>query len=457
MKKLFTLFLAMFVLCATFAQSNKYAVTNTPVESEMSRSNWYGWYFQSNYVHVQAAESEYQLFIPAGTFSSDVTLEQVRFYCNTSENITSYTGDPFTLDVDFIIRIYNGSSLNGTDFNPGEIAYTQTYNPEAAGAEVGVQLVQLNTPFVVHPTDNVTIGIYCADRCSMGLGDHDPECAGLNFAYWPEYGEGFHHYYWTAGDPAWAYENAPVREHDPWNLSVYYNDGQGYQYISDWASEIYDPDDPEQYPDEITRLIVDNYTDSIYFYGGTFNHGIDTSIGQTAISVYLIDENLGELYFYQDEQWGQYDIDTIEPNVGWRLGPIGLIGLETQFEEEGLTWPIQMCISSSTAFSRNTVDPNLDNNTYCIEVGRESDFEDGLHENTKDLTVYPNPASNLIHIANEAGAQISVYNIAGQEVMAIESAEANESINVAALSEGLYIVRVANGNEVFTAKVNIVR
>ena len=41
--------------------------------------------------------------------------------------------------------------------------------------------------------------------------------------------------------------------------------------------------------------------------------------------------------------------------------------------------------------------------------------------------------------------------------MSIENANASATINVANLTEGLYIVRVVNGNEVATSKVNIVR
>ena len=460
MKKLFTFLMAMFVVSMTFAQTNKYAVTGITPSSEQSRSNWYGWFSESGYVHVQAAESEYMLFMPSGTFNTDVTLEKVRFYTIPSENITNYTGDPFTLDADFVIRIYTGSSVNGTDFTPGTLAYSQTYNPATVGAEAGPQEVILNTPFTVHPTDNVTIGIYSADMCSMGLGDDDPECANLNFAYWPDYSEGYHHYYYTGSSPAWAYENAPVNEHDPWLLSVFYNDGLGYQYICDWYSTIYDPEDTQTYPDEITRLVVDNYTDSIYFYGGTFNKGLDTSIGRNYISIYIEDANLGTMYFVEDEEWGQYDIDTLDVNYGWRIGgptnPLGLVGLETQFEELGMTWPVQMCISSRVEFLRNSVDINEENNTYCITVGREEDFI-GLEEVTNNLVVFPNPASNYIQISNEAGANISIYNLAGQEVLSSTITSNCENINVSSLCEGMYIVRISNGKEIQTCKVSIVR
>ena len=58
---------------------------------------------------------------------------------------------------------------------------------------------------------------------------------------------------------------------------------------------------------------------------------------------------------------------------------------------------------------------------------------------------------------NAAGSMITGYNVAGQEVLSVTSAEANETLNVSNLKAGLYIVRVANGNEVSTAKVSIVR
>ena len=97
---------------------------------------------------------------------------------------------------------------------------------------------------------------------------------------------------------------------------------------------------------------------------------------------------------------------------------------------------------------------NLENNTQCITV---TDVHDGIIENNNTLTVSPNPASTYLNVENAAGAQISVYNIAGQEVLSVESAEANETLNISSLNAGLYIVRVANGNEVSTAKVSIVR
>jgi hypothetical protein len=459
MKRIFTFVMAMLCVSMMFAQSNKYEVVGVPAGPEMDRSDWYGWYTQSGYVHVQPAESEYMLYIPAGTFETDVTLEKVRFYTIPSENITNYTGDPFTLDVNFQIRIYTGCSIDGTTFDPGTVAQTQIYNPSNAGAEAGIQLVTLNQPFTVHPTDNVCVAIYCDDRCSMGLCDDDADCAGINFAMWPEYdANAYHHYYWTGGNPAWAYENATVAEHDPWNLSVYYNDGLPYVHKCNWYAEIYDPNDNQTDPDKITALTVDPYTDSIYFYGGAFNKGIDTSISSCTVSIYMIDQNLGNVYFWENEAVGQYDIDTLEVNYGWRFGPFGLVGLyEGTFldDAEGLSWPLQLCLNIEPNFTDPStyIDPNLDDNTYCITV----DYDNGIQPYNNTVNVFPNPASTAITVENVAGAQVSVFNIAGQEVLSVEAANANETLNVSALPEGMYIVRVVNGTEVGTSKVSIVR
>lgn len=451
MKKAFTFLIALVFVCAAFAQTGKYEITGMPVNNDVPRSNWYGWYTHSSYVHVQAAESEYQLFIPAGTFNSTVTLEQVRFYAIPSENINNYTGDPFTLDVDFIVRIYSGSSVNGVDFNPGQLAYTQVYNP----LDAGDQVVTLTTPFTVNPNDNVTIGIYCADRSAMGLCDDDPTCAGLNFANWPDYGDGFHHYYWTAGNPAWAYENANVQEHDPWTLSVFYNDGNGYQSVCDWKSHIYDPNDAQTYPDDITSLYLDQYTDSVYFYGGAFNYGIDSSYGIEYIDIYVDGET--PFYFMEHEPLTTEAISH-EQNYGFRYGPVGFIAVE-EMADYGISFPFTMCfeVTYEPDASYPSSDPNLDNNRYCVEYTNVEPIEPGINENTNGLNVYPNPACNFISIENVSGAQISIFNIAGQEVMAIESANANETINIANLTEGVYVVRVVNGNEVATSKVSIVR
>ncbi|MBO7625221.1 MAG: T9SS type A sorting domain-containing protein, partial [Bacteroidales bacterium] len=121
----------------------------------------------------------------------------------------------------------------------------------------------------------------------------------------------------------------------------------------------------------------------------------------------------------------------------------------SDMENYGLSFPFNVCFS----FEPYGQDPNLDNNIACAEI---TDI-DLVPTTTKTLNFFPKPANTYINVENAAGSQISVYNIAGQEVLSVESDEANETINVSNLNAGLYIVRMVNGNEVSTAKVSIIR
>ena len=453
----------MIVVSASFAQvGNRYAVTGLSNSSSygIDRSGWKGYYTESGYVHVQKAESEYFLFLPAGTFDSVVTLNKVRFYTIPSSNISNYGDDEpvITLNNDFEVRIYSGAYVDGLDFHPGTLKKTITYNPAAIDASAGPQVVHLPTPFTVNPGDTIAIGIYSAEASTMGLCNDDATCADVNFAVWPEYDEGIHHYYWTGGSPAWAYQNATAREHDPWNLTVFYDDGREYVRENDWEVRFFDPEEIESNT-VIENWIIDESTDSLLVKFGMYNGDLDTFIGDPEFSLWLIDEELGELVAFDHSKLGpeEYQYDTLAPRYGWTIGSNGGLAIMPIAENyDDFSWPIQMCVQVWPNGLDNYYDPDTTNNKVCIPVGRMEDFE-GVEENTNTLNVTPNPASTTLTVENAAGSQIFVYNIAGQQVMSIESAEANETLNVSNLNAGLYIVRVVNGKQVSTAKVSIVR
>ena len=99
-------------------------------------------------------------------------------------------------------------------------------------------------------------------------------------------------------------------------------------------------------------------------------------------------------------------------------------------------------------------DPVAKNNMGILYVVRRvgiNDVEEG------GVNVYPNPATEVINIANAEGAQISVFDIAGKLITSVASASANETISCADFAKGLYIVRIAEGNNVITKKVSVVR
>lgn len=442
MKKLFTLAVAMILVSMSFAQGQLINTTTQVQLPASERSDWFGFYATSGSVFVMPAESEYCLRIPEGSIPAGAQLESVRFYHTNSDHVTGYDGT-FNNET-YVIRIYTGTTYDAenADITPGTLVYSQNYTIPDGDDALGINVCNLTTPFTMPATGDITVSVYAAEAAAACLCPTDDACEALNFALFGGYEDnGYHHY---------QFGNGGVYYNKPFLLGVYFNDGNAYQPKSDIAPEIYDPQDSQTYPDEVSEIVVDAYTDSLYFYGGAFNLGIDPAVGYYYFSLYLDGENP---YYFEDNVSLVEDADTLEMYYGWRWQ--FTLGALEEILELGFDYPLTLClhVSYESAEGYNGIDPNTDNDTYCVNYV----YDNGINENNNDLMVYPNPACNEIHVDNVAGAQISIYNIAGQEVMSIENADANATINVSNLTEGLYIVRMVNGNEVATSKVNIVR
>ena len=456
MKKLFTFFAAMAFVTMSFAQLNESVITNVQNPGNMTRDEWYGFTSNSLSAFIFDAEAEYLLRIPANDLQAGSTLTKVMFQHLTSESFGNYTGDPFGCET-YTIKIYTGTTLTpvtyiGSDeqehtydsLNPGTIAWSMQYSP----TETGQQIVELTAPFTI-PAADFCVSIYAADKSAGGLCPTDPACAQQSFAFMDEE-TGWWHY---------QFGNNNVYTDKPWYLAVYNHTDGIPVHKCDWAVALHDPDDAQTFPDEITWLQVDQYTDSLYLAFEMGNMGPDTAYGHVYLDCYL-EGNGQQLDVFTDDDWdlSQTTNGYMMANYGWWAVNYGGIMAMEDMETLGLTFPFQLCIHCDwVGEGVSDRDPNLENNTYCITVSDEADPTIGISENNSNLNVYPNPACNVINVNNAAGAQISIYNIAGQEVMAIEAANANESINVSNLSEGVYVVRVVNGTEVATSKVSIVR
>ena len=455
MKKLFTFLMAMALVTMSFAQLNESRVVSVQNPGNMDRSEWYGFTSNSSSAYVFDAEAEYLLRIPAGELAAGTTITKVMFQHLTSENFGSnWTDDPFGCET-YTIKIYTGTTYVPTTYtgsdglehtydslNPGTVAYSMQYSP----TETGQQIVTLTTPFTV-PAGDFCVSIYAPDQSAGGLCPTNDACETQSYAYMDEE-TGWWHY---------QFGNNGVYTNKPWYLAVYNEDGMPARHKCDWSVALHNPDDESSFPAEITWLKVDEYTDSLYLAFEMGNMGPDTAYGHLYFDCYT--ECNGERYdFITDDDWDLSETTNgyMLPNYGWwAVNYGGLFSFEDDFDDLNLSFPFQLCIHCDWVGNQsNDYDPNLENNTYCITV---SDQPDGIQENTNTLTVSPNPASTTITVENAAGAQIFVYNIAGQEVMSVENAEANETLNVSNLNAGLYIVRVVNGNEVSTAKVSIVR
>jgi hypothetical protein len=68
-----------------------------------------------------------------------------------------------------------------------------------------------------------------------------------------------------------------------------------------------------------------------------------------------------------------------------------------------------------------------------------------------EIRIWPNPAGEMIRIAGFDRARVSIYTVSGARVLVRENHAGGESIRLAGLPGGLYIVRVTSGRDSATA------
>lgn len=72
------------------------------------------------------------------------------------------------------------------------------------------------------------------------------------------------------------------------------------------------------------------------------------------------------------------------------------------------------------------------------------------------LTLYPNPMSDVLNVRLsklESGAMLKVYNMGGIEVVSQRLTQISQSVSVAALQQGTYVVQITNGTQISREKL----
>ncbi|MCQ2279427.1 MAG: choice-of-anchor J domain-containing protein [Bacteroidales bacterium] len=115
-----------------------------------------------------------------------------------------------------------------------------------------------------------------------------------------------------------------------------------------------------------------------------------------------------------------------------------------------------------------TADLSAYTGNYRIAIHAESDADmdaffinyftvdngSGIEDNeANSFRVFPNPATNMINVEAQGFEQYQLVNMLGQNVMSSNLVNGNAQINVSNLSNGVYFVRLINGNTVETVKV----
>lgn len=460
MKKVFTFFVALAMVLVAFAQKpNFQGVKLDQPNVNVAKSNWYG-NMTTNTVGTQAFTEGVVIVrrFAANELPAGATIEKIMFYAVLSFSGQSYSGE-------FNVQVYtggDGSWLEDSSWTSdldvcGTVVAQQRYTATADGD----QTVVLNNPVTIPSGQEVWIAVECLGWACLGFQVEDDVYADSYsmFSLWKKYDTQDEEYYW--GSPLWCDDEECEHTHGcEWHLACYVNDGQAYEPINDMVVYFFDPFIEGQ--NVITeQLITDDYEyDSLYVCFAYFNNGPDSAeMAKMHLTMTIEDEGVSETwldwdYSQEESVQGRY----VKVNYGGIWGNIAEDGLEEalavigieELADYGLSYPFNLCMN--LAFNGN--DPDLTNNSKCLTY----DKPNGLQENANySVNVYPNPANNVVTIANAAGAQISIYNLAGQEVASVASASANQAINVANLAEGMYVIRVANGNNVSTSKFSVVR
>jgi len=79
------------------------------------------------------------------------------------------------------------------------------------------------------------------------------------------------------------------------------------------------------------------------------------------------------------------------------------------------------------------------------------------NSSNNEISIYPNPTFGTLNIENVEGANIEIINMMGQVIESIENANMINTVNMNNYSNGTYFVRVVNGNEVSTHKINLMK
>ena len=98
------------------------------------------------------------------------------------------------------------------------------------------------------------------------------------------------------------------------------------------------------------------------------------------------------------------------------------------------------------------------NNSMTITFEKGSTPPTGIVENAlEEVKVYPNPVRNILHINNVEKANIDIYSITGQRVKTIKNITGNQDIDVSDMANGMYILRMQDGQNTRVEKIQVVK
>ncbi len=95
-----------------------------------------------------------------------------------------------------------------------------------------------------------------------------------------------------------------------------------------------------------------------------------------------------------------------------------------------------------------------------IRANTGASFEDPVEaENIlpiNNISIYPNPTTGILNIENVESASIEIFNLMGQSITRIDSANEFNTVDISNFANGTYIIRIVKDNKVHTHKINLI-
>jgi len=166
--------------------------------------------------------------------------------------------------------------------------------------------------------------------------------------------------------------------------------------------------------------------DDITFYPATKNNGPDDANNYAEVNILV---NGSPIDTYSENLSGLTSGETVSLTESGSTITADLMDLA------GLSGNFEVCLQ----ITYQGTDGNTDNNTSCVTVTRSTGIE---NYNESEISVYPNPAQNIIYITHAENSDIIVLNILGEIVTQINNAQPNQIVDVSNFAEGTYFIRI---------------
>ncbi len=427
MKKSILFSLALVFTIASFAQLQNFKV---PAELQHDGSQKADWHGNSSTTGLSVVNPGYQyaIRIAAGELTASDEITHVKFYSD-HEN---YIGYGLT-NTSYTIKIYEGGSfdeVNGYDVITanGTEMHSQAYTATTSG----IQEVELTTAYTIGAGE-FWVAILCNGTSGVFTGDVDPASANIYVMTYDNAGTDI----WVNNEFCLDPPTCSSMGYKPFTLAVYVDDGGTYIENSDMTC-FFLADGIAPYGDIITEVEITG-TEDLVIYPAVQNNGPDASTSASNVLV----EVAGTEYLNTNADL------TLESGFFTFLAPdpYSVTITAAELDAAGATGTFNVCLT--TTYSG--VDNVAGNNQACLAVTRGAT---NIEENAiGQISLYPNPANNIINISNADNQNITIINMVGETVATIENASANQTIDVSNLSEGTYFVKVDSQ----TIKMNVIK